>query len=84
MITSLLALTIAGRSVGGWLKLAGVVLAALVPIVAYFFGRKAGGSAERERQQRATLDAIRRMQDADAQGPHSSDDAIARAKDGTF
>lgn len=84
MIAGILAATIAGRTLGGWLKIIGAVLLAAIPVVAYFFGRSAGGTAERERQQKATLDALRRIQDADANGPRTADDAAKRMRDGTF
>lgn len=84
MIAAILGATIAGRSLGGWLKLIGAVLLAAIPVVAYFFGRSAGGTAERARQQRATLDALRRITDADANGPRDADDAVDRLRRGDF
>lgn len=84
MIAAILGATIAGRSLGGWLKLIGAVLLAAIPVIAYFAGRSAGGTAERARQQRATLDALRRIQDADASGPRTADDAARRMRDGSF
>jgi hypothetical protein len=84
VIASLLGFVIAGRSLGGWLKMLGAALMAIVPIAAYFVGRRAGGSAERERQQKAISDALRRIQDADANGPRTSGDAVDRLRKHDF
>jgi UPF0716 family protein affecting phage T7 exclusion len=58
---------IGGKSLGDWLKLIGLGLLALLPVIGYFLGRRQGGQVERAQQQERNAEAsheARNIEDA--------------------